>query len=447
MKKVVLGLFVLLSVDGECMKLSQCECDAEMRDNLFYRLLEVAPNSTVDEVVGRVAGGASAPSTSSSTPVSTGVAGDDPIFDSLRAQLQQAADERSKANRERDEAKIKVSRLEAELRDAASERDAAKADVTTLSTKVGQLEASSATLRTRVHEACDSENKAKKRSDDLESELRLLYGTLVGAGYKEDQKGADVVKKSDFDKARADLATVTGERDQARTDLGTAQADLATAQTNLTTVTGERDTARADLATAQANLATVTGERDTARADLATAQANLATVTGERDTARTDLATARTDLATVTGERDTAQRGLATAQTNLAAVTGERDAFLGVFTGEAHLADIDLRLLRAVFASNLTLDIRELKNAANPLSQLGTVGDDAGVQGLPNAQGLDRAGLQDPASDMVKFALLRGFFHSATYVNHDQAELNGLNVTCTDGPISLGTGGLDLKVE
>ena len=429
MKKVVLGLFVLLSLDGECMKLSQCECDAEMRDNLFYRLLEVAPNSTVDEVVGRVAGGASAAgtsSTSSSTPVSTGVAGDDPIFDSLRAQLQQAADERSKANRERDEAKIKVSRLEAELRDAASERDAAKADVTTLSTKVGQLEASSATLRTRVHEACDSENKAKKRSDDLESELRLLYGTLVGAGYKEEQKGADVVKKSDFDKARADLATVTGERDQARTDLGTAQADLATAQTNLTTVTGERDTARADLATAQAN---------------------LATVTGERDTARTDLATARTDLATVTGERDTAQRGLATAQTNLAAVTGERDAFLGVFTGEAHLADIDLRLLRAVFASNLTLDIRELKNAANPLSQLGTVGDDAGVQGLPNAQGLDRAGLQDPASDMVKFALLRGFFHSATYVNHDQAELNGLNVTCTDGPISLGTGGLDLKVN
>ena len=249
-----------------------------------------------------------------------------------------------------------------------------------------------------------------------------------------------MVKKSDFDKARADLATVTGERDQARTDLGTAQA-------NLTTVTGERDTARADLATAQANLATVTGERDTARADLATAQTNLTTVTGERDTARTDLATARTDLATVTGERDTAQRGLATAQTNLAAVTGERDAFLGVFTGKAHLADIDLRLLRAVFASDLTLDIRELKNAANPLSQLGTVGDDAGVQGLPNAQGLDRAGLQDPASDMVKFALLRGFFHSATYVNHDQAELNGLNVTCTDGPISLGAGGLDLKVE
>ena len=170
------------------------------------------------------------------------------------------------------------------------------------------------------------------------------------------------------------------------------------------------------------------------------ARTDLATATGERDAARRDLAT-------VTGERDTAQRDLATAQTNLAAVTGERDAFLGVFTGEAHLTDIDLRLLRAVFASGLTLNMRELKNAANPLSQLATVDEDAKVQGLPNVQGLDKATLQDPASDMVKFALLRGFFHSATHANHDQAELNGVSVTCTDGPISLGAGGLDLKVE
>ena len=437
MKKVVLGLLVLLSVDVECMKLSMCQEDPEIKEFLIYRLLKVAPDATVNEVVNWVEEGANSLRPSlGATPARVRVTGvgsscvtcdgmaatSVPVFAtavdaptdvggalrSLLEKLRLVEDEKRMVREERDEARVMLSRLQVELNVAVRERDEA-----------------TATLRTRLREAFDNECRAKRECDDLESELRLLYGTLVGAGYKEEQKGADVVKKSDFDKARADLATVTGERDQARTDLGTALA-------NLTTVTGERDTARADLATAQANLATVTGERDTAQRGLATAQTNLAAVTGERDTARADLATA---------------------QANLATVTGERDAFLGVFTGKAHLADIDLRLLRAVFASGLNVSTVDLMDDSKELSKPGNLDDDAKLAALPTAHGLNLsiADLQDHANDVVKVALLRGFFHSATYPDHTQADLDGFSVTCNDGPVALGAGAatvnLGLRLE
>jgi len=62
------------------------------------------------------------------------------------------------------------------------------------------------------------------------------------------------------DQARTDLATLTGERDQARTDLAAANTARETAETTLTTVTGERDQTRTDLTAAQERIEALKGQ-------------------------------------------------------------------------------------------------------------------------------------------------------------------------------------------
>ena len=113
------------------------------------------------------------------------------------------------------------------------------------------------------------------------------------------------------------------------------------------------------------------------------------------------------------------------------------------------MADIDLRLLRAVFASGLNVSTVDLMDDSKELSKPENLDADAKLAALPTAHGLNLsiADLQDHANDVVKVALLRGFFSSITYPDHTQADLDGFSVTCNDGPVVLGTGGLNLKVE
>ena len=351
MRKVVLGLLVLLSVDGECMKLSMCKDDSEAKEFLVYRLLKVAPDATVNEVVNWVEEGTnslrpSLEATPASVPV-TGVgsscvtcdgmaATSAPVFaaavdaptdvwESLRSLLERLRlvedkleDERERALAERDEAQVMMSRLQAEFRLAASERDRLR-------------EAFAAHDSLMCNGYCPDGSDLRPRYE-VEDALRSR-DSLMCNGYRPD--GVDLPAKDDVDAAVAFL-----------------------------------------------------------------------------------------ELFEDAGNR------------------------------YGHLNDINLRLWRAARASGLKVDMGVLRDSGNDLAKLDTVDTADKMKDLPKDQGLTVADLQSATHDhdMVKFALLRGFFNLMAYANHDQAALDAVNdVHCDDGAggtidVSLGAGGLELKV-
>lgn len=347
MRKVVLGLLVLLSVDGECMKLSMCKDDPEAKEFLVYRLLKVAPDATVNEVVNWVEEGTnslrpSLEATPASVPV-TGVgsscvtcngmaATSAPVFaaavdaptdvgESLRSLLERlrlVEDERERALAEHDEAQVMLSRLQAELSLAASERD-----------RLREAFAARDSLMCKGY--CPDGSNLIPRYD-VEVGF-MARDTLWSNGYRPD--GVDLPAKDYVD-----------------------------------------------------------------------------------------------------------------------AAFGCSMLFEDAGNSYAHLDDISLRLWRAVHASGLKVDMGVLRDGGNALAKPETVDTDDKMKDLPKDQGLTVADLQSATHDhdMVKFALLRGFFNSATYANHDQAALDAVNdVHCDDGAggrtdVSLGAGGLGLKV-
>lgn len=90
----------------------------------------------------------------------------------------------------------------------------------------------------------------------------------------------------------------------------TIEQQLTAAQSQVATLTRERDQVRSDLAAAQASISSITGERDQALSDLANAQSQITTLTTDLNQARVDHAAALGNVNALTAERDTARTNL-----------------------------------------------------------------------------------------------------------------------------------------
>ncbi len=101
------------------------------------------------------------------------------------------------------------------------------------------------------------------------------------------------VSQTEYDKAKADLATAQGQAKEMETQLGSVKASLDKANADLAQTRAENDKAKTDQATAQARLQSLQNDYTSAIAERDKAKNDLLQVRAEYDKVRADLAAAQ----------------------------------------------------------------------------------------------------------------------------------------------------------
>jgi len=101
------------------------------------------------------------------------------------------------------------------------------------------------------------------------------------------------VSQTEYDKARADLATAQGQAKELETQLGSVKASLDKANADLAQAKSDSDKAKADLATAQARVQSLQNDYTSAIAERDRARNDLVQVRADSDKAKADLAAAQ----------------------------------------------------------------------------------------------------------------------------------------------------------
>jgi len=119
------------------------------------------------------------------------------------------------------------------------------------------------------------------------------------------------VPQADYDKVKADLATVQGQANDLQTQLGSAKASLDKANSDLAQAKADSDKAKTDLAQAQTRVQSLQTDNASAIAERDKARNDLLQVRADSDKAKADLAAAQARAQRLEGDLS-----LSTAQAN-----------------------------------------------------------------------------------------------------------------------------------
>ena len=149
--------------------------------------------------------------------------------------------------------------------------------------------------------------------------LAIALGLLMAAACS---RG---VSQTEYDKARADLATAQGQAKELETQLGSAKASLDKANADLAQAKSDSDKAKADLATAQARVQSLQNDYTAAIAERDRARNDLVQVRADSDKAKADLAAAQARAQKVEGDLSLALAQARDLQTELGSAKASLD--------------------------------------------------------------------------------------------------------------------------
>jgi len=154
------------------------------------------------------------------------------------------------------------------------------------------------------------------------------------------------VSQTEYDKARADLATAQGQAKGLETQLGSVKASLDKANSDLAQAKSDSDKAKADLATAQARVQSLQNDYTSAIAERDRARNDLVQVRADSDKAKADLATAQARAQKLEGDLSLGLAQAKDLQTELGSAKASLDkarADLAQTTADYTLARADLQ--------------------------------------------------------------------------------------------------------